>query len=152
MRYLLDTNILLRLAQHNHPMHREARDGVRLLLRRNHALQVVPQVMFEFWVVATRPIANNGLGLVAEDVRRKLEWAESFFELLPDTGAIYREWLRLVHTYSVMGVGAHDARIVAAMKTHAVAHLITFNADDFKRFNKTEITVITPAELLLNIA
>ncbi len=70
------------------------------------------------------------------------------FQLLPDTAAIYRKWLRLVQTYSVAGVGAHDARIVAAMKAHAVTHLVTFNADDFKRFNKTEIAVLTPAGLL----
>jgi predicted nucleic acid-binding protein len=148
VRYILDTNVLLRLAQRNHPMHREARECVRLLFQRKDVLQVVPQVMFEFWVVATRPPVNNGLGLAVDNVKRKLDRAEAFFEVLPDTAAIYREWLRLVHTYSVLGVGAHDARIVAAMKTHAVTHLITFNADDFKRFNKTEITVVTPAELL----
>ena len=148
MRYVLDTNILLRLAQRNHPMHHEARDCVRLLLRRKDSVQIVPQVMFEFWVVATRPVANNGLGLAVENVKRKLEKAESFFELLPDTAGIYPEWLRLVHKFSVAGVGAHDARIIAAMKTHAATHLITFNADDFKRFNKTEITVVTPAEIL----
>jgi len=45
-------------------------------------------------VAATRPIANNGLGLAVDNVKRKLERAESFFELLPDTPAIYREWLR----------------------------------------------------------
>src|SRR4051794_25296165 len=99
--------------------------------------------MFEFWVVATRPIANNGLGLAPDSVKRKLEKAEVFFELLLDTGAIYGEWLRLVHKYSVSGVGAHNARIVAAMKTHSVTHLVTFNPDDFKRFDKTEVTVMT---------
>jgi predicted nucleic acid-binding protein len=152
VRYVLDTNVLLRIAQRNHPMHREARDCVRLLLRRKDELQIVPQVMFEFWVVATRPVANNGLGLAVDNVKRKLEKAESFFELLPDTAAIYHEWLRLVHAYAVLGVGAHDARIVAAMKTHAVTHLITFNADDFKRFNLTEITVVTLAEILRAVA
>jgi len=148
VRYLLDTNILLRLAQRNHPMHKDARECLRVLLRRKDVLQVAPQIMFEFWVVATRPISSNGLGLTVEVVKRKLEEAESLFELLQDTAAIYREWLRLVHVYSVAGVGAHDARIVAAMKTHAVTHLLTFNSDDFKRFNKTEITVSTPREIL----
>src|SRR5437867_1164896 len=119
-------------------MNREARDCVRLLLRQKETIQLVPQVMCEFWVVATRPIANNGLGMTPDTVKRKLEKAESFFELLPDSAGIYREWLRLVQTYLVAGVSAHDARIVAAMKVHAVTHLVTFNADDFKRFNKTE--------------
>ena len=148
MPYLLDTNVLLRIAQANHPMNREARDCVRLLLRRKETIYIVPQVMFEFWVVATRPIANNGLGMTPDAVKRKVEKAESFFDLLPDMAAIYREWLRLVQTYSVAGVAAHDARIVAAMRVHAVTHLVTFNPDDFKRFNKTEITVLTPAGVL----
>ncbi len=148
MGYLLDTNVLLRIAQRSHPMSREARDCVRLLLRRKEAIRVVPQVMFEFWVVATRPIANNGLGMAPGALKHTLEKAEAFFELLPDNPAIYREWLRLVQTYSVAGVGAHDARIVAAMKVHGVANLVTFNTDDFKRFNRTEITVLTPADIL----
>lgn len=98
--------------------------------------------------MATRPIESKGLGLGVDTVRRKLERAESFFELLLDTTAIYREWFRLVHAHSVAGVGAHDARIVAAMKVHGIAHLVTFNRDDFKRFHNTEITVVTPEELL----
>jgi len=101
--YLLDTNVQLRIAQRSHPMSRVARDSVRVLLRRKERIQVVPQVMFEFWVVATRPVANNGMGMTPEAVKQKLEKAESFFDLLPDTGAIYREWLRLVRTYSVAG-------------------------------------------------
>ncbi len=148
MGYLLDTNVLLRIAQRNHPMNREARDSVRMLLRRKETIQVIPQVMFEFWVVATRPVMNNGLGMTPDVVKRKLEKAEWFFDLLPDSAAIYREWLRIVQTYSVAGVAAHDARIVAAMKVHGVTHLLTFNAGDFKRFSTTEITVVTPAEVL----
>jgi predicted nucleic acid-binding protein len=152
VRYLLDTNILLRLAQRNHPMHKDARECLRVLLRRKDVLQVVPQVMIEFWVVATRPVSSNGLGLTVETVKRRVEKAESFFEVLLDVAAIYSEWLRIVHTYSVSGVCAHDARIVAAMRTHSLTHLLTFNADDFKRFHKMEITVVTPAEILRPIS
>jgi hypothetical protein len=65
-----------------------------------------------------------------------------------DTQAIYREWLRLVETYAVSGANAHDARIVGAMKIHSIRHLITFNVEDFKRYQQLEISVVTPAELL----
>ena len=54
MRYLLDTNVLLRIAQASHPMNRQACDCVRALLRAKKPVLIVPQVMFEFWVVATR--------------------------------------------------------------------------------------------------
>jgi predicted nucleic acid-binding protein len=39
----------------------------------------------------------------------------------------------------------HDARIVAAMLSHRVTHLLTFNTADFKRY--TEITTINPREV-----
>jgi hypothetical protein len=44
-------------------MHGLARECVCALFWRKDAIQIVPQVLFEFWVVATRPIANNGLRL-----------------------------------------------------------------------------------------
>src|SRR5437867_5644146 len=114
MAYLLDTNILLRIAQPSHPMHQQARKCVQSLLRRKEPVYIVPQVVYEFWVVATRPVSNNGLGLSVENVRRKVEKAESFFLLALDTQALYPEWLRIVAAYAVSGVNAHDARIVAA--------------------------------------
>jgi len=146
--YLLDTNILLRIAQPGHPMHQEARTCVRALLRRKESISIVPQVLFEFWVVATRPVDNNGLGLSVESVKRKVEKVESFFSLRLDTQPIYREWLRIVETHRVSGVNAHDARIVAAMKVHGLTRLVTFNAGDFKRYDSTEITVLSPAQVL----
>ena len=68
-------------------MHGEARQCIRLLLRGKDTLQIVPQNIYEFWVVATRPIASNGLGLTVGAVKRKLERSQSFFELLLDTTA-----------------------------------------------------------------
>ena len=144
MAYLLDTNILLRIAQSGHPMHQEARLCVRNLLRHKQEVHIVPQVLFEFWVVATRPVANNGLGLSIEEVTRLVTKAEAFFQLTLDTPMIYREWLRLVEAFSVFGVNAHDARIVAAMKVHGIPHIITFNTRDFSRY-ASEITVSPPA-------
>jgi hypothetical protein len=54
MNVLLDTNILTRLAQHAHPMHAAARDAVAALQRAGETLRLVPQNLYEFWVVATR--------------------------------------------------------------------------------------------------
>jgi predicted nucleic acid-binding protein len=146
--YLLDTNVLLRIAQPGHSSHQEARSCVRSLLRRKESVFLIPQILFEFWVVATRPVDKNGLGLSVENVRRKIERAESFFDLHLDTPSIYREWLRLVEANRVAGVAAHDARIVAAMKVHGLTHLVTFNTSDFKRYDGSEITVLTPTDLL----
>jgi predicted nucleic acid-binding protein len=142
MSVLLDSNILTRLAQHTHPMHAAARDAVAALQRRGEALHIVPQNVYEFWVVATRPIAVNGLGLTAPQAEAELARLEALFPLLADTSAILTEWRRLVVAYGVLGKNAHDARLVAAMLAHGLTHLLTFNVADFSRF--PGITVLDP--------
>jgi predicted nucleic acid-binding protein len=134
MSVLLDTNVLARLAQHTHPMHATARDAVSALHRGGKALSVVPQNLYEFWVVAPRPVAVNGLGLTAPQADAELARFEALFTLHQDTAAILVEWRRLVAAYNVLGKNAHDARLVAAMLVHGLTHLLTFNVADFTRF------------------
>jgi hypothetical protein len=55
MKVLLDTNILTRSAEPAHPMHVLARDAVKKLRSEDAKMFIVPQVIYEFWVVATRP-------------------------------------------------------------------------------------------------
>lgn len=150
--FLLDTNILLRLGQPSHPMHQEVRRCVRTLFRQKEIIYIVLQVIFEFWVVATRPVAGNGLGLSLESARRMVDRAEFFFRLVLDTPSIYREWLRLIEAHAVSGLPAHDARIVAAMRVHGIERLVTFNTEDFKRYHQKEITVFSPGEVLASLA
>ncbi len=59
MRILLDTNVLLRIADKSHVMHQEAVDAVELLDERGHECVIVPQVIYEYWVVATRPLEKK---------------------------------------------------------------------------------------------
>src|SRR5262245_42952340 len=70
MAYQLDTNVLLRIAQPEHALNQEAAKAVRTLLRRQETLHLVPQTVYEFWVVATCPVANNGLGFSVTDTQR----------------------------------------------------------------------------------
>ena len=58
------------------------------------------------------------------------------FEVLLESPASLSLWRGLVVKHSVSGKPAHDVRIVAAMTHHRVTHLVTFNAADFKRFDK----------------
>jgi predicted nucleic acid-binding protein len=59
---LLDTNILLYLANAAAPEHAAAKASVTRMLASGDRLTVAPQVLFEFWSVATRPVSANGLG------------------------------------------------------------------------------------------
>jgi predicted nucleic acid-binding protein len=51
-----------------------------------------------------------------------------------------------VITIRVSGVKAHDARLVAVMKTNGISQILTFNVADFSRF--PEIEAIHPDKVL----
>ena len=91
MSALLDTNILTRVAQPAHPSHREAVNAVDTLRGRGEDLCVLPQILIEFWVVATRPLSVNGLEMNTAQVEVELARIKSLFRLLPDTPAIFPE-------------------------------------------------------------
>jgi predicted nucleic acid-binding protein len=139
---LLDTNILTRSSQEDHPQFAAASKSVELLRTSGDRLCVVPQNLYEFWAVATRPPSENGLGMTADQVQGRLARIKRLFVLLRDERGILAEWERLVGLHDVKGKPAHDARLVAAMRRHGLDRLLTFNASHFARF--TEITVLSP--------
>ncbi len=142
MSVLVDTNILLRRTQPDHPNHAVAVESVARLLSIGELVYFTFQNISEFWSVATRPIEKNGLGfspaLVLSEVE-KIEWLLTF---LPDSPAIYGEWKRLV---VVLGVKVHDAKLVAAMNVQGIPEILTFNTDDFARYG---IEAVHPSSLL----
>jgi predicted nucleic acid-binding protein len=135
MNVLLDTNLLVRMAQPGTAPFQIAVDAVTALQLRGDTPCLVPQVLHEFWVVLTRPVAVNGLGLTASQADAELARVLGLFPLVfPDTAGIFPEWRRLVATHQVLGKNAHDARLVAAMSVHGLTHLLTFNPTHFARF------------------
>jgi predicted nucleic acid-binding protein len=134
MRILVDTNILLRFTETAHAHHVVARDALAEVGRLGHELCIVPQIIYEFWAVATRPIENHGLAMNVQDTRIAVVDAKSFFRLLRDERSLFERWERLVVQYDAKGKTAHDARLVAAMLRHGVSHLLTFNDRDFARY------------------
>ena len=137
-----DANILLRIVETNSNQHRVALAAVAALRSQGFALHTVPQCFYEFWVVATRPKANNGLGLSTADADREIATLLVPFPLIDDTPDLFAEWRTLVVAHDCKGKVAHDARIVAAMNTHGLSHLLTFNGADFARF--PGVTVLDP--------
>ena len=147
MEYLVDTNVLLRFADRNHPLHPILRAAVRKLRLDGHKLQVTPQNCVEFWNVATRPTTRNGFGLTPAEADRLLRLIERLFPLLPDVPTVYSEWRRLVIAFSVSGVQVHDARLVAAMKSNGVTNILTFNTADFVRYASEGIVAVDPTTI-----
>ena len=130
MKWLIDTNILLRLVEITALQHIEAKNAVDKLLKNGDTLCVLLQNISEFWNVCTRPKDKNGLGLSIAETDLQLKRFERFFNFLPDTIEVYKNWRELVIKHSVSGVQVHDAKIVAAMKAHNIENLLTFNAKD----------------------
>src|SRR5260370_29571164 len=101
MNVLVDSNLLLREVQPGHVQHRAAVDAGNALRLRGDVLCLVAQVLYEFWAVATRPTAVNGLGFSAAQAATELTRFKSLFQLLADSPAIFPECESLVTTYSV---------------------------------------------------
>lgn len=141
---LLDTSILLRTLQVRHPQHEMVVRALEALPTRGRDLHIVPQNLVEFWVVATRPVEQNGLGLMPAAVAMEVTRIKNMFPLLPDTPAIYPVWENLVIQYQVSGKSAHDARLVAAMHVHGLKSILTFDRAGFTRYAGVEI--VHPAD------
>jgi predicted nucleic acid-binding protein len=150
MSVLLDTNVLLRLAESNHPMHGDAVQAVAILLGGGESLSVVSQIFYEFWVVATRPPGINGLGLSPARTESELAKIKLQFSTRDDVPDVRLAWESLVVKYQVVGKNAHDTRLVAAMIVHGIPRILTFNTTDFQRYQ--EITAISPADVLNAVA
>src|ERR1700684_926332 len=103
MKVLLDTNIVARAAEPAHPFHSIANEAIRRLHARGDELVIVPQVLYEFWAVATRPLHQNGLGFTWLAAQLELAKIESLFAVLDDTAQGLATWKRLVIELHVMG-------------------------------------------------
>ena len=146
--FLVDTNVLLSRLDRARTNHAMARQALQTLRNRGDELVLVPQVFYEAYVVLTRPqTARGGFGLSPAKATRLLDFLIQNSLFLPDTTQIFLEWRRLVETYRVSGVAAHDARLIAAMKSHGLTQILTFNGADFARYSAENIVVIDASSL-----
>lgn len=143
--YLLDTNVVMRFCNPSDVQHQLATDAISRLLMQSDECLLTPQVIVEFWVVATRPIQVNGLGWTVEQTRSTIDQLLDRFPLLAESPQIFPTWLNLVTTNKVMGKRTHDTRIIAAMLANGITHLLTFNPKDFAGISN--ITITHPQDL-----
>lgn len=146
MRILVDPNVLARLAHAGHAHQTVARDAIRTLRDSGHELRTVPQVIYEYWTVVTRPTEQNGLGFDPNQAFAQVQEIQALFPTFRDERGILRSWQELVHAQQVRGRQSHDARLVAAMERHELTHVLTFNVADFRRY--TRVFVLNPHDVL----
>jgi predicted nucleic acid-binding protein len=149
MAYLVETSILVRLANTADANHTVAAQAVLRLHRRGESLRTTPQNFVEFRNCATRPISANGLGLAPAVVEAQTTAFETTFPLLPETPDIYPAWKALVQASGVIGKQVHDARLVAVCHVYGITHVLTFNVQHFVRFAAfgPGIAVVDPSSI-----
>ena len=146
MRVLIDTNVLVvRMSEPTHALHQTAIDAIQWLSNQSYELLIVPQSLYEFWSVATRSVAANGLGKSTSYAESRVASLCGMFTLLRDERAIYETWLKLVADLAIPGVKSFDARLAAAMMRHGITHLLTFNSAHFQRF--THLAILDPIQV-----
>ena len=146
MRCLVDTNVLLRWSDADHPLHSQCVGAVDRLVDQGYCVCTCAQVLIEYWAVATRPREVNGLGLAVEGIERNLTDIDQIFLCLPEPPDIAVRWHKLAVSKRVLGRQAHDARIAAFMLAHGISHILTLNACDFTRYQG--IVPVSPSDVL----
>jgi predicted nucleic acid-binding protein len=146
---LLDTNVLVRLANAADAAHSTVACAVLELHRHGETLHIAAQNLVEFRSVATRPLAVNGLGMSAPEAQAKADSFEATFALLPDTPAIFPSWKALVNAAGTTGKQVHDARIVAVCEIYNVTKLMTFDVAHFRPLValRPHITLLDPTTI-----
>jgi hypothetical protein len=81
---------------------------------------IVAQTLIELWVVARRPVQQNGLRMTTSAIAAEIVRLRKMSLFMPETPAIYPMWEALVASHQVTGKPAHDARLVAAMRVHGL--------------------------------
>jgi predicted nucleic acid-binding protein len=145
MRYLVDTNILLRLADNEDAKHPLVSAAVNELVNRGEEIVIAPQCIYELWAVVTRPRNANGLEWTLERTHSEVNRMLRVFTLLSETPEVFTLWLELVAKHQVHGKKVHDTKLAAIAKAHDIENLLTLNPNDFKRF---DMSAIHPNEVM----
>lgn len=143
-RILLNTNIALRYIYKASAEHGAVKRIVEDALQRSDGLFVTPQVLREFWAVATRPALNNGFGFTTHEAEEGIRLLLRQITLLDDEPGIFADWLDLVTAHNVKSVKVHDANHAAAARHHGLTHVLTLNPGDFSRYALAGLAVLTP--------
>ena len=143
---LVDTNVYLSATDRSRPDHQDSQDFLRRCAGAGIHSAITGQIVREYLVAATRPLAVNGLGLQPLDALSNVETFRSRAIFLDESETVSRRLEDLVKRLGLNGKKIHDANIAAVLAVYNVPYLITANTDDFAPFE--HIAPLTPAEAL----
>jgi hypothetical protein len=96
MAFLIDTSVLGRLANRADIQFPVADGAVARLRAHGEILHITAQDLVEFRNAATRPRAQNGLGMSIPDAEAESAGFEKLFPLLAETADIFPAWKAVV--------------------------------------------------------
>ena len=140
-RYLLDTNILLRAVNKTSSQHSAAVHGIGALAGQGHDLVVTPQVLVEFWAVATRPLQANGFEWPCKRVREEIDRTLQRFADPGDASRFRRVASACRYESSHWQEGARLRGLPPVQGREPIAS--DFNTSDFRRFAISVVSLMT---------
>jgi predicted nucleic acid-binding protein len=135
---LLDTNILVRLADRNDPEYQMTHAAIKGAFRNKRQPVVSQQCLQEL-----RPAKKNGLGMQTTAADRYIHRFMRLFLLVDDPPGLFAQWRDLVNRFNVQGLQSYDARLAACGIRLKCSGIMTYNAADFARF---PIAVVDPLD------
>jgi predicted nucleic acid-binding protein len=133
-RVMLDTNVLLAATDEGRAEHGEALAILNVWAAGRTDLCMSGQVLREYLSVATRPTAQNGLGLDLPEALGNVRAIRARTTLLAEDAKVADRLLGLLADVECRGKQVHDANLVATMLVHGVGTIVTMNLADFARF------------------
>ena len=138
----VDTNILLSATDTSRQDYATCRTIIERSVVVGIHLVVSGQVVREYLVVATRPTADNGLGMAPSDAVANVQTFRTYLHVLPEPTEVTRKLISIVDNTGVHGKRIHDANIAATMWVHGVTTIITANTGDYS--NLPDVIPLTP--------
>ncbi|MDR2620082.1 MAG: type II toxin-antitoxin system VapC family toxin [Propionibacteriaceae bacterium] len=128
-----DTNVLISATDISSATHEQALFALEELPSYGVALYTCTQVLREYLVVATRPLAANGLGLGQKAALDNLEEFTRVIHVLPETLKTWEKTKSLIAAVNASGKRIHDVSLIACALSNGIENILTNNTTDFSQ-------------------
>ena len=139
MKVLLDTNVLLEATDEGRKLHDQSLGIFQNAAASGVELFLATQVIREYLVVATRPIANNGLGMDTVAALGNIGQFRRRASLIAETvqaGELFLVWAA---RFGISGKRLHDLQLLASASAAGMDGLVTANEVDFQETSNIRI-------------
>jgi toxin-antitoxin system PIN domain toxin len=127
---LLDTNVLVYAVDSTSPKHAPCRSVVERAMSGELDAVLVPQVLLEFYAVATSPRRVRSPLSARDGALQITDWRATIAVRHP-TAACLDAWTTLAGRLRRVGQDVHDLFLIAQMQAHGIGDICTVNAGDF---------------------